>query len=122
MNPLKLSAIYKKLEDARKIADEVGKRWWLEWKSNGGSGQSDLNAACRKLDELAPGEGARVESSLALNASVDLLRKFTELQAELKDVRARLNTAEVEIGKNIVRSADTPSEGRPLFTSGGEGI
>lgn len=124
-NPLKLAALYKKLEAARAAAETAGQKWWLEWRNNGGSAQSlsDLNATCRKLDELAPGEGARMQSVLTLNALLDLTRRHTELVAEAKDMRKRLASVEEKNGQDIVRSsAIAPSEGGTLGESGGEGI
>ena len=125
-NPLKQAARYKELQLARGAAEKYSRDWWDLWKKGVFSDQSELNSAARKLDELAPGEGARLQAAIAMNALQDMLRKFSELTEECAHMRKRLSQIEErdQDGKNIVRSAttDSSSESSTLGTSGTEGV
>jgi len=126
-NPLKQAAHFKALEQARSEADKVAKAWWDEWKGGNMPSQSSLNSVCRTLDSLAPGEGARLEAMLALNALADLQRKFKEQAEESASIRTRLVALEKEKahGQDIIRRADAPfasGESSSLPESSGESI
>lgn len=105
----KLSAAYRKLQDAQEKMTSAGKKFWVCFKNKSDFEMEELNAAAKQLNAVSPGEGSHAVASLAINGLLYLANKVVDLEDENKSLRRRLERLE----SNAERKSEIPAEQQP---------
>lgn len=105
----KLSAAFRKLQDAQEKMTKVAKSYWAYFKSDPASFEMEpLNAAASELNAISTAEGAQTSATLALNGLMYLASRVKDLEAENKSLRRRLERLE----SDAERTSQVPAEQR----------
>jgi hypothetical protein len=106
----KLSAAYRKLQDAQEKMIKVAKIYWAHFKSDPLAFEMEpFNAIASELNSISSAEGAQTSATLALNGLMHLASRIRDLEAENKSQRRRLERLE----SDAERKSQIPAEQRP---------
>jgi hypothetical protein len=110
MSPTKLSAAYRKLQDAQDSMTAAGKSFWAYFKSRPlDADMEQLNTAAKNLNAVTTAEGAQTSATLALNGLLHLASRIRDLEEENRSLRRRLERLEA----NAERPSEVPAEQPP---------
>jgi hypothetical protein len=108
----KLSAAFRKLQDAQDKMMKFAKSYWAHFKSDPLRFEMEpFNAAASELNKITTAEGAQTSATLALNGLMHLASEIQDLKAENKSQRRRLERLESDAErKNQVSAEQRPAE------------
>jgi len=109
----KLSAAYRKLQDAQEKMTSTGKKFWNSFKNRTDFDMESLNAAAKELNSVSYGEGSQALASLAINGLLYLSGRVRDLEDENKSLRRRLERLE----SNAERKSEVSAEQQPAESS-----
>lgn len=109
----KLSAAYRKLQDAQEKMTSVGKKFWTSFKNRTEFDMEELNSAAKNLNSISSGEGSHTIASLAINGLLYLSGRVRDLEDENKSLRRRLERLEY----NAERKSEVSAEQQPAESS-----
>ena len=106
----KLSAAYRKLQDAQDAMMAKGKAFWAFFKTKPlDFDMESFNSTAKELNLISSAEGAQASSTLALNGLMYLASRVRDLEEENKSLRRRLERLEAD----AERKSQVPTEQQP---------
>lgn len=116
----KLSAAYRKLQDAQDTMTKTAKEFWAYFKSRPLEyNMEELNAAAKSLNAITTAEGAQTTTTLALNGLMYLAARVRDLEEENRSMRRRLERLESNAERQSEVSAEQPPAEVPVERESG---
>lgn len=109
MSPNKLSAAYRKLQDAQSAMTTAAKAFWAYFKSRPlDYDMEPFNSAAKQLNTVTTAEGAQTSATLALNGLMYLASRVRDLEEENRSIRRRLERLEADAERQGKISTEQP--------------
>jgi septum formation inhibitor MinC len=109
MSPGKLSAAYRKLQDAQDALTAAAKGFWAYFKARPlDYDMEPFNSAAKNLNAITTAEGAQTSATLALNGLLHLASRVRDLEEENRSLRRRLERLESNAERQSEVSAEQP--------------